>query len=93
MDDCTKHLQGTHQELLAIPVNKKPDGKTVVTGYYHTMWDTQMGEDTFADPKEMSNDQLERKLAYLETEALKLRKEKQARDIDADIDAAQASNA
>ena len=42
-----------------------------------------MGEDTFADPKEMTTDQLEGKLAYLETEASKLRKEKQARDVDA----------
>lgn len=71
-------------------MSKKPDGKTVVTGYYHTMWDTQMGEDTFADPKEMSDDQLVGKLAYLETEASKLRKEKQERDLSASIDAAQA---
>ena len=56
------------------------------------MWDTQMGEDTFADPKEMTTDQLEGKLAYLETEALKLRKEKQARGVDANIQAAQASS-
>ena len=72
--------QGTHTELLAIPVSKKPDGKTVITGYYHTMWDTQMGEDTFADPKEMNDEQLEGKLSYLETEAQKLRKEKKERE-------------
>lgn len=40
-----------------------------------------MGEDTFADPKEMSDDQLEGKLNYLETEAVKLRKEKQDRKV------------
>jgi predicted RecA/RadA family phage recombinase len=54
------------------------------------MWDTQMGEDTFADPKEMTTDQLEGKLAYLETEASKLRKEKQARDVGANAIATQA---
>ena len=52
-----------------------------------------MGEDTFADPKEMTTDQLEGKLAYLETEASKLRKEKKARDADANIEAARAPSA
>ena len=49
--------QGSHSELLQLPVThaeiKKVAGEQVNTergpvngGYYHHMWDTQMGEDT-----------------------------------------------
>ena len=62
IDKGVKVEQGTHTELLQVPVThaepKKtageqlaarvnPDNKGPVNGgYYHNMWDTQMGEDT-----------------------------------------------
>ena len=53
---CRKVEEGSHAELLSIPVAKAPptlkangeaDGPAkVLTGFYHNMWDTQMGEDS-----------------------------------------------
>merc|ERR1711920_161288 len=37
--------QGKHEELLAIPIKKADDGKTLLTGWYHDLWSTQMGSD------------------------------------------------
>ena len=57
--------QGSHMELMAIDVVKEDDddgGSRVLKGHYHLMWDTQMGEETFADAKVMSDDQLADKL-------------------------------
>merc|ERR1719352_2024837 len=36
--------QGTHEELLAIPI-QKTDGGEVISGWYHDLWSTQMGSD------------------------------------------------
>lgn len=43
MDKGKKVEEGSHEELLKIQVKKKPDG-AVLQGWYHTQWDTQMGE-------------------------------------------------
>ena len=43
---------------------------TVTTrGFYHKMWDTQMGEETFGDAGTMSGEQLRDKLRALRAEA------------------------
>ena len=36
----------THEALLKIPIVKKDDGKEMVSGLYHELWQTQMGEDS-----------------------------------------------
>ena len=38
--------RGTHEALLKIPIVKKDDGKEMVSGLYHELWQTQMGEDS-----------------------------------------------
>ena len=43
--------RGTHEDLLAIPITKAHDGKTMLTGWYRDLWQTQMGGEP-ADPKE-----------------------------------------
>merc|ERR1712115_602110 len=35
--------QGTHQDLMAIPIKKASDGKGMLSGWYHDLWSTQMG--------------------------------------------------
>lgn len=35
--------QGSHNDLLQIPIVKADDG-SMVTGWYHDLWDTQMGK-------------------------------------------------
>jgi hypothetical protein len=57
IDKGKKVEEGTHEELLAIPVTKKKvendkdkDGEEaeekIATGFYNNMWSTQMGEET-----------------------------------------------
>jgi len=41
-------------------------------GFYHKMWDTQMGEETFADAGAMSDEQLRDKLRVLRDEVQRL---------------------
>ena len=49
---------------------------TVTTrGFYHKMWDTQMGEETFADAGAMSSEQLRDKLQALRAEVQRLETE------------------
>jgi len=54
--------QGTHDELMSIAVTKE-DNK-IVTGWYHNLWDTQMG----MGDNVLSIQQLEKKIAALEDE-------------------------
>jgi ABC-type multidrug transport system ATPase subunit len=55
------------------------DGERIVTvikrGHYHKMWDTQMGEETFADAGAMSDEQLQDKLRVLRADVQRLEKE------------------
>ena len=37
--------RGTHDELLAVPIEKSADGKSMVRGLYHDLWTTQMGDE------------------------------------------------
>jgi ABC-type multidrug transport system fused ATPase/permease subunit len=48
---------------------------------YHKMWDTQMGEETFADVGLMSDEQLQLKLKYLEEESQRLGAEASKRGV------------
>ena len=43
MDHGKKVEEGSHQELLKIQIKKNEDGSPI-QGFYHTQWDTQMGE-------------------------------------------------
>lgn len=81
MDKGRKVEEGTHAELMSINVTKdmEKEDKPVLTGHYHTMWDTQMGEETFANPKLMSGEQLAGKLRYLRQEVLTLEAEEKTR--------------
>eukprot|EP00463_Aulacantha_scolymantha_P000103 TRINITY_DN105_c0_g1_i3.p1 TRINITY_DN105_c0_g1~~TRINITY_DN105_c0_g1_i3.p1 ORF type:complete len:393 (+),score=52.50 TRINITY_DN105_c0_g1_i3:1535-2713(+) len=44
MDNGMKVEEGSHVELLKIPIKRKND--TLVSGWYHDLWKTQVGEDT-----------------------------------------------
>ena len=82
MEKGSKVEEGSHAELLEISVQKEKDAdgnEKVVQGHYHTMWDTQMGEETFADAKEMSDDQLHGKLKFLRGDLARLEAEEAAR--------------
>ena len=46
MEKGRKVEEGSHEELLQIQVKKDKDGNPT-QGYYHTQWDTQMGEESF----------------------------------------------
>lgn len=55
---------------------KRAPTRTVTKkGFYHKMWDTQMGEETFADVGAMSNEQLRDKLRVLRGEIQRLQSE------------------
>ena len=57
MDNGVKVEEGTHEELLKMQVIKTKDG-VIRGGYYHNQWDTQMGEESFATPEHMNDEQL-----------------------------------
>jgi len=58
--------KGTHEELLAIPI-KKSDNGAVLTGWYHDLWSTQMGND---DSQRIQS--LERRIKMLQEENVRL---------------------
>jgi len=60
--------QGTHEELLAIPI-QKTDGGEVISGWYHDLWSTQMGSD---DSSRIRS--LERRIQVLQEENARLLK-------------------
>eukprot|EP01048_Picozoa_sp_COSAG05_P011690 COSAG05_NODE_1119_length_5816_cov_7.262375_6_plen_180_part_00 len=83
LDNGCKVEEGTHEELMAIAVEMQADsegGQKIKKGHYHKMWDTQMGEETFADVKTMSADQLSEKLRVLREEVTRLEHEQDARE-------------
>merc|ERR1719161_416097 len=45
MDKGCKVEQGPHDALLRIPIEKSPSGD-MVSGWYHDLWDTQMGKES-----------------------------------------------
>jgi len=58
--------KGTHEELLQIPISKSADGQ-MLTGWYHDLWSTQMGND---DSHRLQY--LERRVKMLEAENARL---------------------
>ena len=98
MEQGRKVEEGTHAELMAIDVVKsKPapvpasapsftctaaEPEITVAGFYHLMWDTQMGEETFADATLMSAEQLRGKLDYYREQVAWLEGVEQARKVD-----------
>jgi len=66
MDKGRIKEQGTHEELLAIPIKKSSNGETI-TGWYHELWCSSMGND---DTQKMSD--LERRVKILQEENKRL---------------------
>ena len=63
MEGGKKVEEGSHKELMSIDVRKEEGkGGKVLAGHYHNMWDTQMGEETFADASLMSEELLQGKM-------------------------------
>mmetsp|Transcript_26538 Transcript_26538/g.66749 ORF Transcript_26538/g.66749 Transcript_26538/m.66749 type:complete len:157 (-) Transcript_26538:94-564(-) len=60
--------QGPHDDLLKIPIKKEPDG-SMLTGWYHDLWDTQMGQNEESQKLE----RLEGRVKELEEELARLR--------------------
>jgi ABC-type sulfate/molybdate transport systems ATPase subunit len=69
--------EGSHDELLQIPVRQGSSETGVSaqgeiqlepTGYYHHLWDTQMGEGSVQSPQHMSGEQLEAREKQLESQ-------------------------
>ena len=58
--------EGTHDELVQIPVRQGAGAQVEQTGYYHLQWDTQMGEESNRSPQHMSGEQLQAREKYLE---------------------------
>ena len=51
MDEGKKVEEGSHDELLKMPIKKDANGK-IYKGYYHNQWDTQMGEESFGSVRQ-----------------------------------------
>jgi ABC-type methionine transport system ATPase subunit len=75
MEKGKKVEEGSHEELLKLQVKKDSDG-TVIQGYYHTQWDTQMGEESFGSAEHMNGEQLNGREKYFTDEIAKLVKER-----------------
>ena len=58
--------EGTHDELLQVPVRQGGDAQLEQTGFYHFQWDTQMGEESNRSPQHMSGEQLQARETHLE---------------------------
>ena len=63
MENGEKVEEGPHDELLKIRVVKQKG--VVKQGFYHNQWDTQMGEESFATPEHMSDEQLAGRRKYV----------------------------
>ena len=80
MEGGKKVEEGSHKELMSIDVRKEEGkGGKVLAGHYHNMWDTQMGEETFADASLMSEELLQGKMKWHEGELDRLRTESEQR--------------
>ena len=80
MEGGKKVEEGSHKELMSIDVRKEEGkGGKVLAGHYHHMWDTQMGEETFADASLMSEELLQGKMKWHEGELDRLRTESEQR--------------
>merc|ERR1712124_155491 len=65
--------QGSHEELMKIPIEKGPDGE-MLRGWYHDLWQTQHGkEDNSERLEEMAkeNEMLKKNVAELQADVLK----------------------
>merc|ERR1712093_614834 len=74
MDKGSIKEQGSHEELLKIPIEKGPDGE-MLRGWYHDLWQTQHGTETDDERVkllEKENGQLREEVAQLKTDTLKM---------------------
>lgn len=72
MDKGCKMEEGSHDELMAIPVKKEVrNGKEVmVSGWYHDLWTTQMGKE---EEEKQSSTELRAEITRLHAEVEHLR--------------------
>jgi ABC-type methionine transport system ATPase subunit len=71
---CIKE-QGSHEELMKMPIEKGPDGE-MLGGWYHDLWQTQHGKEDNSERLEVlerENEVLRKTTAELQADALKQR--------------------
>merc|ERR1712054_395646 len=69
---CIKE-QGSHEELMKIPIEKNADGE-MLRGWYHDLWQTQHGKEDNSErleALEKENEELRKTAAELQEDALK----------------------
>jgi ABC-type methionine transport system ATPase subunit len=77
---CIKE-QGSHEELMKIPIEKSSDGE-MIRGWYHDLWETQHGkEDNSERVEALEKENATLKDAAAETEALKQKQIEQEEEI------------
>merc|ERR1711988_554369 len=73
MDKGSIKEQGSHEELMNIPIQKGPDGE-MLSGWYHDLWQTQHGKEDNSESierVEKENEMLRKNVAELQSELLK----------------------
>jgi len=75
MDKGSVKESGSHKELMEIPIKKEADGKTMVSGWYRDLYETQhgKGDDAGADSKAL--EALKQQLERMQRELKALRQE------------------
>merc|ERR1719240_1219820 len=69
---CIKE-QGSHEELMKVPIEKGPDGE-MLRGWYHDLWQTQHGKEDNSErleALEKENEKLREAAAEMKADALK----------------------
>jgi ABC-type multidrug transport system fused ATPase/permease subunit len=77
---CIKE-QGSHDELMKIPIKKNPDGK-MIQGWYHDLWETQHGKEDKSERVEaLETENAKLKDVAAEAEELKRKQIEQEEEI------------
>merc|ERR1712196_476191 len=84
MDKGSIKEQGSHDELMKIPIEKNSDGD-MIRGWYHDLWETQHGKEDKSEQLEaLQKENEELKQAAIELDSLKLKQVEQEKQIEAD---------